>query len=143
MRSRISRRELDLLAEVPLFAGCTRSELKEIATLGTPVEVAAGSELIKEGASGREFFIVVDGKAECSVGGSTAAILGPGEFFGEIALIDGGPRTATVRASTPLRVIVMDSREFAGLIRASPSIGLRMLRKLAGRLRDLQAMATY
>ena len=143
MRSRTPQRVLDLLALVPLFSSCTRAELREIAGLGTPVEVRAGSELIKEGASGREFFIVIEGEAECSVRGATAAILGPGDYFGEMALIDGGPRTATIRAASLLKVLVMDSREFSTLMLASPSISLRLLRNIAGRLRDVQAMAIY
>ena len=143
MRPRIPQSELDLLAQVPLFSACTKSELREVAGLGTPVEIAAGKELIREGASGREFFIVIEGEAECSVRGATAAVLGPGDYFGEMALIDGGPRTATVRAASQLKVVVLDSREFSRLLLASPSIALRLLRNIAGRLRDVQAMAIY
>jgi CRP-like cAMP-binding protein len=143
MRSRIPKAELDLLAAVPLFSSCSKGQLREVAQLGTRLDVATGKELTKEGASGREFFIVVEGEAECVVRGATAALLGPGDFFGEMALIDGGPRTATVRAASPLRVLLFDSREFSSLLLASPSIALKLLRTLAGRLRDVQAMAVY
>jgi CRP-like cAMP-binding protein len=143
MRTRIPRAELDLLAAVPLFSSCSKGELRAVAQLGTPLDVATGKELTREGAYGREFFIVLEGEAECVVRGVTAALLGPGDFFGEMALIDGGPRTATVRAASALRVVLFDSREFSGLLLASPSIALKLLRNLAGRLRDLHAMAVY
>jgi CRP-like cAMP-binding protein len=143
VRSRISKRELDILALVPLFSGCTRAERREVAQLGTLIEITEGSELITQGTSGREFFIVMSGEAACSVRGATVAVLGPGDFFGEMALIDGGPRTATVSAASPLRVVVLDSREFNRLLLASPSIAMKLLRNLAGRLRDVQAMAIY
>jgi CRP/FNR family transcriptional regulator, cyclic AMP receptor protein len=143
MRSRVPKSELDMLARVPLFANCTQRELREIASLGTELEIPEGVELTKEGATGREFFLVIDGEADCEVNGTTVAVLGPGDFFGELALLDGGPRTATVTAVTPARVIVHNSAEFASLLLASPSIALKLLQNLTTRLRDLQAAAIY
>jgi CRP-like cAMP-binding protein len=140
---RVPQRELDLLAQVPLFADCTKPELRELAILGTTVDVAPGHALIREGASGREFFIVIEGEAECSVRGVSTAVLGPGDYFGELALIDGGPRTATVRATTPLRVIVMNNLEFNRVLLTSPRIAVKLLRNIVGRLRDVHAMAIY
>ena len=143
MRSRIPQSELELLSRVPLFAQCSRDELREIAKLGTRLQVAEGTELTKEGAPGLEFFLLLEGEADCAVHGSTAAVLGPGDFFGELSLIDGGPRTATITAVTPLTVTVLSAGEFRGLVRAAPSISLKLLSNLSGRLRDAQASAIY
>jgi CRP-like cAMP-binding protein len=125
-----------------LFSGCKKTELQEIAQLGTPVDVPDGKELTNQGGAGREFFIVMEGKAVCSVRGETVAILGTGEFFGEMALIDGGPRMASIVAAGPLRLTVLDSREFNRLLLTSPSIAKKLLRNLAERLRDLDAIAS-
>jgi CRP/FNR family transcriptional regulator, cyclic AMP receptor protein len=135
-----SRNErFDRLAGVPLLAQCSPSELREISRLGTEIEVEAGSELTREGEPGSEFFLVVEGEADCSVRGKTAAVFGPDDFFGELALIDGGSRTATVKALTRLRLTVLNRSEFSTLLRASPTIAIKMLRNLARRLRDTQA----
>jgi CRP/FNR family transcriptional regulator, cyclic AMP receptor protein len=143
MRSHIPKSELDLLARVPLFASCTRHELRDIACLGTELDIAAGAELTTEGTRGREFFLVIEGEADCSVRGTTVAVLGPGDFFGELALLDGGPRTATVTAVSPVHVVVMSASEFTELLRTSPSISLKLLQNLTRRLRDAEAAAIY
>lgn len=142
MVRRIPKKELELLSQVPLFSTCSKAELREIARLGTPVEVDEGRVLTKEGAVGREFFLVLEGKAECVVRGRRVAVFGPGDYFGELALIEGGIRTATVTARTPMELLVLSAREFASLLRSSSSITTKMLSALARRLRDLRA-ATY
>jgi CRP/FNR family cyclic AMP-dependent transcriptional regulator len=143
MRSRIPKEELEMLSKVPLFSQCNESELKEIAGLGTQIDVSEGKKLTTEGEPGREFFLVLEGEADCSIRGSNAAVLGPGDSFGELALLDGGSRTATITAVTPLRVVVLNAAEFSSLLRASPTIAIRLLSTLAGRLRDAQATAVY
>jgi CRP/FNR family transcriptional regulator, cyclic AMP receptor protein len=143
MRSRGQKGRLELLAQVPLFRNCTNAELGAIVRLGTQIEVPEGKELTTEGAPGREFFLVLEGEADCSVRGTTAKALGPGDYFGELALLDGGSRTATVTAVTPLRLQVLNSGEFASLLRASPDIAIKLLSNLAGRLRDSEASALY
>jgi len=143
MRSRIPKEELELLAKVPLFSSCTEGELSEIAGLGTQIDVPEGKELTTEGMPGNEFFLLMEGEAECNVRGVTAAVLGPGDYFGELALLDGGPRTATVAGVTPLRVLVLSAGEFASLLGASPTIASKLLGHLAGRLRDAQASVIY
>lgn len=143
MRPRVPKRELDLLARVPLFSQCARGELREIARLGTEVDVNAGTVLTKEGGPGSEFFLLLEGHANCAVRGTTVADLGPGDFFGELALLDGRERTATITATTPLRVSVLNRAEFRTALGASPSISLKLLSTLAGRLRETQARATY
>lgn len=139
MRERIARRELDMLAAVPLFSACSQAELRQIARLGTPVTVSSGKVLTTEGTPGREFFMILEGVADCSIGGMHAAQFGPGDFFGEMALLDGGPRTATVTAVTDMDVLVLDAREFSSLLTASPSITTKVLATLARRLRASDA----
>lgn len=143
MRSRIPQKELDLLGSVPLFSQCSKAELREIAKIGTRLEVAAGTDLTTEGSRGQQSFLLIEGKARCTVRGAAVAKLGPGDFFGELSLIDGGPRSATVTAVTPLTVTVLNAYEFDHLLRAAPSIAVKLLVTLAGRLRDAQASAVY
>jgi CRP/FNR family cyclic AMP-dependent transcriptional regulator len=135
MRTRVAQREIEMLRQVPLFSSCSQSELRQIAGLGTPVPIAAGRRLTVEGQPGREFFLVLEGRARCEVGGRHAADFVPGDFFGELALLDGGPRSATVVAETDMEVLVLDAREFASLLQAAPSILRKVLATLAGRLR--------
>jgi CRP-like cAMP-binding protein len=142
MARRIPSRELELLSQVPLFSRCSKQELREVAKLGTPIEIEEGRVLTKEGALGREFFLVTEGKAECVAKGKRVAVFGPGDYFGELALIEGGTRTATVTAATPMEVLVLSAGEFASLLRSSSSITVKMLSALARRLRELRA-ATY
>lgn len=139
MRDRIARSELDMLAAVPLFSACNQGELRQIARLGTPISVNSGKVLTAEGTPGREFFLVTNGMAECTIGGVHAARFGPGDFFGELALLDGGPRTATVTAATDMEVVVLDAREFASLLAASPTISAKVMATLARRLRAADA----
>lgn len=143
MRSRIPQKELDLLGGVPLFSQCTKAELREIAKIGTRLDVVAGTKLTSEGSGGQQSYLLIDGEADCAVRGVTVAALGPGDFFGELSLIDGGPRSATVTAVTPLTVTVLNVYEFHHLLQAAPSIALKLLTTLAGRLRDAQASAVY
>lgn len=141
MARRIPSKELELLSRVPLFSTCSRRELREIASLGTPVEVDEGRVLTKQGAPGREFFLVLEGKAECIVKGRRVAVFGPGDYFGELAVIEGGTRTATVTATTPMELLVLSTSEFASLLRSSSSIGIKMLTALARRVRELQEVS--
>lgn len=143
MRSRIPRQELQMLSQVPLFSACSQAELREIARLGTALAVETGSVLTEEGAPGREFFLVVEGEAGCTIRNRQVAVFGPGDSFGELALLDGGRRTATITALTPMRVLVLSAGEFAGLLQASPSITAKLLAQLGSRLREAQAAVVY
>lgn len=138
MARRIPSKELELLSRVPLFSTCSKRELREIAGLGTPIEVDEGKVLTKQGAPGREFFLVLEGKAECVAKGKRVAVFGPGDYFGELAIIEGGTRTATVTAVTPMEVLVLSTGEFGSLLRSSSSIGIKMLTALARRVREMQ-----
>jgi CRP-like cAMP-binding protein len=123
-----------LIAAVPLFADCSRRELRELAETADEVVVPAGYALTKEGASGREFVIIVDGAAEVVRRGRKINTLGSGDFLGEIALISRGPRTATVRTTVPTHALVITASAFRALLRRIPSIQIKVLQALAERL---------
>ena len=106
-----------------------------MAKLGVPLPVADGAVLTEQGEPGREFFLVLEGKSRCEVDGSVVAEFGPGDFFGEMALLDHGPRHATVVAEGPGEVLVLDGREFNTLLDASPTITRKLLTALAQRER--------
>ena len=127
--------KVELLGGVSLFRGCNRKELAQIAALTTEIDVPAGDALCKEGQPGREFFVVVDGKATVAIGGKEIDAIGPGNFCGEMALLDGGPRIATVTASTPMQLLVLSSQEFNSLLDDAPAVARSMLKTIGGRLR--------
>jgi CPA1 family monovalent cation:H+ antiporter len=139
MRNRIPKEQLELLAEVPLFSSCTQGELRSIAQLGTPVEADEGAFLTQRGKPGREFFLVLDGEAACRVGRRELGGFGRGDYFGELALLHGGVRTADVVATTPMSLLVLDQREFRSMLTMTPSIGVKMLAHVAERLSDADA----
>lgn len=142
MRSRIPREQIDLLRAVPLFLGCSRAELRSIATLGTPIDVKEGAYLTRQGEAGREFFLVLDGVASCRVRKREVRSFTPGDYFGELALLHGGIRTADVVAVSPMELLVFDSREFRGMLSSTPTIGIKMLANLAERLAEADSQFT-
>ncbi|HYF44876.1 MAG TPA: cyclic nucleotide-binding domain-containing protein [Acidimicrobiales bacterium] len=125
---------LDRLAGVPLFADLDRHELEAVATLGTEVSVEAGRELAREGDPASEAFLVLEGAATCIRGGEAVATFGPGDFFGEMALLVHGHRTATVTADTPMSVRAFHKSEFDQLLDRSPKVAVKILRTTAERL---------
>ena len=129
-----------LLGQVDLLAGCTTKELAQIASLSTECDAVAGQVLAQEGELGGEFFIIVDGRATASRNGVVLATLAPTSFFGELALLDGGPRTATVVADTDLHLLVLSRPEFKQLCRTYPTVSYRMLKGLGARLRHADDM---
>ena len=135
--------KLELIGAVPLFGGCRGRDLEEIGRLADTIDVPAGKVLIKEGTTAHEFFIVVDGTIRVERGGQTVAYLGPGEFVGEIALIDGGPRNATVVAESAATLLVLAHREFHALLKQFPSIQLTILQALAHRVRAAEPNAIH
>ncbi len=126
---------IERLRQITLFSACTNDELALIAARLTEHRASAGDVLATEGQIGRELFVITAGKAEVTIGGQQIAVLGPGEFFGEIALLDDGLRTATVVAQTDLVVEVSSQREFTELITGSPTLARKLLIGLARRLR--------
>jgi CRP-like cAMP-binding protein len=129
------RSGLEQLKQIALFSACTRKELELINGATTKLRFAAGDKLAQQGENGHEFMVIVEGTARVEIGGQIVATVGPGEFFGEIALLDGGPRTATVIAETDVVAEVIGQREFAGLIEDSPHLAKNLLVGLARRLR--------
>jgi len=131
----------ELIATVPLFAGFNRREIEALGRLMDEIDVKEGRVLTREGASGREFFIVVSGSVRVERKGRKVNELGPGDFLGEIALIDHGPRTATVIASEPCRLMVLDIGGFRTLVSKYPTVQGKIMRALAERLREAQPRA--
>ncbi|HEY6427651.1 MAG TPA: cyclic nucleotide-binding domain-containing protein [Acidimicrobiales bacterium] len=143
MRSRIPKEQTELLGKVPLFSSCTQSELRSIARLGTPIDAEEGAVLTQQGKPGREFFLVLDGVASCRVGSKEVKKFRAGGYFGELALLHGGLRTADVVATTPMELLVFDSREFRTMLTTTPNIGVKMLANLAERLTEADAQFTH
>jgi len=139
MRRRIPQQQIDFLKAVPLFSGCSQSEIRTIAQLGTPVSIEKGTELTSKGAFGREFFLVLSGVATCRLGSRQVDRFTIGSYFGELALLHGGIRTADVVAETPMDLLVFDRREFQAMLMVTPNIGVKMLDRLADRLADADA----
>ena len=124
----------DLIKRVPLFASASRHELEEIASIADEIDLPEGREIITEGDTGREFFVLVEGTAEVARGGKKVASIGPGDFFGEIALISRTPRNATITTTSPVRALVITDRAFRHLLDHSPQIAVAVLTALAERL---------
>jgi CRP-like cAMP-binding protein len=132
---------LDRLQAVPLFAGCTKKELQALDSACTEVSYPAGRVLCREDEVGRELMIILDGKATVERGGQHVTTLGPGEFLGELSLLDHGPRTATVTADTDISLLVLTPSELASVLAQVQPIALRMLATLATRLRATDTVA--
>ena len=126
--------KIELLRQVPLFARCSKRELSRVAGIADEVALPEGRELTREGMRGREFFVLLDGTADVRRKGRRVNQLGPGDFFGEIALLTQVPRTATVTATSPVDALVITDRDFRGLLREAPDIQRKVLEALAERL---------
>lgn len=127
---------IDLLQRVPLFAGLERDHLEMLARSFRERTFPAGSEVTSEGAGGAGFFVIEEGAATVSVAGDERRQLGPGEYFGELALIDDSPRSATIVADEDLRCWGLTSWEFRPLVESNASIAWSMLKTMAQRLRE-------
>jgi CRP/FNR family transcriptional regulator, cyclic AMP receptor protein len=127
-------RKIELIASVPLFSGCSKKELQLVAALADEIDLPSGKELTRQGAPGREFFVLLEGEVEVVRDGSRVATLGAGDFFGELALISNIPRTATVTATSPIRTLVVHSRDFKRLLQDEPAVAERVLETMAERL---------
>ncbi|MGH8989227.1 MAG: cyclic nucleotide-binding domain-containing protein [Acidimicrobiales bacterium] len=128
-------RKLDL-SSIWLFSTATPRELRLVARALDEVAAPAGTVLVEEGAAGREFFFIVEGRATVRRNGRKVALLGPGEYFGELALLDRGPRSATVVADTDMVLLNMSYREFYGLLEDVPPLARKLLSAMASRLRE-------
>ena len=126
--------KIDLIKRVPLFSSCSKKELEAIAAQADELVVPAGKTLTKEGDRGREFMVIVDGAAEVRKKGRRLNLLGSGDFLGEIALISGGRRTATVTTTAETDLLVLTDRAFAQLTKKMPSINASVLKAVSERL---------
>ena len=142
-RSKNRDAKVRLLGGVPLFSACNRAELNRIASLVDQIEVPAGKVLAKEGDPGWEFFVVAEGKAKVTKRGRRICFLDSGSFFGEMSLLDEGPRSATVSSETEMQLLVLSSRSFSALVAENPSVSRKLLRGLAERLRGAQKAPTH
>ncbi|MCZ7588125.1 MAG: cyclic nucleotide-binding domain-containing protein [Gaiella sp.] len=131
---------VDLLRGLPLFELCSKRDLRRIAALAVERELEAGAELIREGEPAGEFYVVFDGEVDVRRRGRRVARLGAGSFVGEIALLSRSPRTATVVAATPLRVLAISGRDFVALLDSLPELWLKVARTLADRVDADEAM---
>lgn len=129
-------KKLDLLKSVPLFADCSKRELQEISLVADEVDLPAGFELTKEGASGQELVLIVEGAADVIRRGKKIDTVAGGDFVGEIALVTDEPRTATVRTTSATQALVLTRRDFRALMKRVPSIQLKVLDAVARRLPD-------
>jgi CRP/FNR family transcriptional regulator, cyclic AMP receptor protein len=135
MKDRGRGSPVDLLGEIPLFRGCSKDELRHIDRAATQADYPAEHVLCTEGAVGRELIMLIEGDARIERGGKQIAEVGPGAFIGEMSLLDGGPRTATVTTITPVKALILPTREFWQVVDEVPAIAHRLLATLAERLR--------
>jgi CRP-like cAMP-binding protein len=134
MRRRGSNSKIELLKRVPLFSGISKRGLNELAKITDEIDLAAGKELIREGEPGRQFFILLDGKAEVRRKGRRINMLGAGDFFGEISLVTERPTTAAVILTEPASALVISRPAFRRLLLAEPAVQLQVLETLAERV---------
>jgi CRP-like cAMP-binding protein len=125
---------LDYLRTVPMFQTCSDKELRPVAKLAETLDFAAGEEIIKQGKTGHEFYILLSGKAEVTRDGVSIATLGPGDYFGELALLDPSPRVATVTMISAGQVLEVTQREFWQLMSDLPILPLKLLQGMARRM---------
>lgn len=130
---------MDLLRSVPLFASCSKRELSLLAGIADQLEFEPGDFIFKEGDSDVGLQVILEGQTEVSVGGEVRRKLGPGAFLGEIALLDGGPRSASVAALTRVRTLSIPAWTFNATLKSEPALALKMLTELARRIRESDA----
>ena len=127
--------KVELLRRVQLFADCSKAELAKVAEAAKEVHVASGSVIVEQGSQGDKFFVLAEGLAHVHVDGHKVASISAGSFFGEMALIEHSPRSATVTAELPSRLLVFYEKDF-DFIRAIPSVSDKVMKSMATRLRD-------
>lgn len=133
---------VEQLSKVPLFSGCSRKDLQTIARVVRDIDHPAGTVIAREGDPGVGLFVITEGTTDVTIGGRRRARLGPGDFFGEISLLDGGPRTATVTSTSDVKLLGLTEWTFRGLMMEHPSIAVKTLQAMAGRLRNATKAAS-
>jgi CRP/FNR family cyclic AMP-dependent transcriptional regulator len=137
----LRRRDLTLqrLRSVPLFQGLSKRDVSRILSIGDEVEFLAGQTIVEKGLQAQDFYLVLQGRAKLTVPGRKRGTLGPGDYFGEISVLDGGPRSANIVAETRIRLLRIDRRNFIPVLDRYGSIGRKILTEMCGRLRAAEA----
>ena len=134
----LGKRGADLLGQVPLFEGLSRRHLRRLAEHADEISFREGETIVEEDQPGGSFFVIVEGEVKVRQGGRAIATAGPGEFFGEISLLDGGPRSATVVADTPVVAIRLFKSSFDRVVKEEPQVAGKILTVVARRLREAE-----
>jgi CRP-like cAMP-binding protein len=137
----MSRQWVDALAAVPLFANVPKRHLRQIARLAEQVRVRAGAPVVYRTHSGREFFVVLAGTAVVRPASGLGHAIGPGDFFGEMSVVDGKPRSAAVRAETDMVLMMLGRRQFMQVVHEQPTVAIAIMGELAARVRRLEGSA--
>ena len=127
---------VDEIANIPLFSACSKKDLQRLSRAADELSISAGTDLPVEGTIGREAFVILSGRASVLKAGEKVATLGPGDHFGELSLLDGGLRTATVTATTDVTVLVLSKPAFNGVLDEIPTLAHKLLVSVAHRLRE-------
>lgn len=127
---------VDVLRGIPLFAALSKRHVKRIANLARPRRFAASSAIVRKGERGETFFVILDGEATLNLPTGRNVALGAGDFFGELALLDGGPRTATILAKGPVLTMAIGRRPFLKLVKGDSALSLGLLKVMAEHLRE-------
>jgi CRP/FNR family transcriptional regulator, cyclic AMP receptor protein len=130
------------LEAIPIFSQATKRQLEHVAAIADEIDVPGGTVLAKQGERGLDFFLIEEGSANVLVDGSQIATLGPGDFFGEISLVDGGPRTATVESTESMKLLVVRKPSFDDLLETTPELRGAVVRALGQRIRELDENAS-
>jgi CRP/FNR family cyclic AMP-dependent transcriptional regulator len=133
--------KIELLSKVQMFSSLNKKELGLIARSADVVTVKPGTEIVTQGTPGHEFYLVVSGQAIVRRNGRKIATLGPGQYFGELALLDRGPRSATVTAETEVELAIISQREFLAVLNQVPAVAYKLLVSMASRLREADTRA--
>jgi CRP/FNR family cyclic AMP-dependent transcriptional regulator len=134
-------RKLSHLSEVQMFSSLNKRELGLVSRVADVVDIPEGTEIMAEGSVGHEFYLILEGEAVVRRDGRKIAALGPGRYFGELALLDRAPRSATIVAGTPIQALVIGQREFLGVLDEVPAVAHKLLVSMASRLRDADTKA--
>jgi CRP-like cAMP-binding protein len=133
--------KIEHLSKVQMFSSLNKRELRLLAKAADVFTLKAGTEIVTEGSPGHEFYLVLSGRAVVRRHGRKIATLGPGQYFGELALLDRGPRSATVTAETDVELAIISQREFFGILNQVPALAQKLLVSMAGRLREADSKA--